>query len=152
MALTGEPKSVGCSFEHDGHFCAALQGSLTLEGLLYFYEAQDAGWRSWKAWPTTFAKRPKRQRPSLFLKAHANEGMVAGHYEINGQLFYELNVAWHHGESGGPVFRIDPVAGFAVLQQYRNVQTPHGTIPGPRQGRSLNVIEAALRNVGALMT
>ena len=40
MALTGEPKSVGCSFEHDGHFCAALQGSLTLEGLLHFCETR----------------------------------------------------------------------------------------------------------------
>jgi len=40
MALTGEPKSVGRSFKHDGHVCAALQGSLTLEGLLRFYEAR----------------------------------------------------------------------------------------------------------------
>jgi len=87
---------------------------------------------------------------NFFLKAHTNEGIVAGHYEMNKQLFYELNVGWHHGESGGPVFRIDPVAGFAIMQQYRNIETPHGTIPGPRQGRGLNVIESELRNIGAL--
>jgi hypothetical protein len=89
---------------------------------------------------------------NFFLKGHANEGIVASHYKINGQLFYELNVGWHHGESGGPVFRLDPIAGFAIMQQYRNIDTPHGTIPGPRQGRGLNVIESDLRNIGVLKT
>jgi hypothetical protein len=88
---------------------------------------------------------------NFFLKAHANEGIVSSHYEMNGQLFYELNVGWHHGESGGPVFRTDPVAGFAIMQQYRNIETPHGTIAGPRQGRSLIVIESELRNIGTVM-
>ena len=87
---------------------------------------------------------------NFFLKGHANEGIVASHYTIDGQLFYELNVGWHHGESGGPVFRIDPFAGFAIMQQYRNIQTPHGTIPGPRQGRGLSVLESDLHNIGAI--
>jgi len=40
VALTGGPKLVGRSFQDDAQVCAALQGRLTPEGLLYFYEAR----------------------------------------------------------------------------------------------------------------
>jgi Trypsin-like peptidase domain len=86
---------------------------------------------------------------NVFLKAHANEGIVSGQFEINQQLFYELNVGWYSGESGGPVVSLDPVAAFAMMQQYRNIQTPHGVVPGPHLARALILIEARLRELGA---
>lgn len=49
---------------------------------------------------------------SFFLKSHANEGIVSARYDLGGLPVYELNVGWHHGESGGPIARLsDPVAG-----------------------------------------
>jgi len=84
----------------------------------------------------------------FFLKAHANEGILAAQYEINNQWFCEFNVGWHHGESGGPVFQLDPLAGFAVMQQYRNVQTPLGPVAGPHAGRSLECVKAQLISIG----
>jgi len=36
----------------------------------------------------------------FFLKSHANEGIVAARYDLGALPVYELNVAWHHGESG----------------------------------------------------
>lgn len=85
----------------------------------------------------------------FFLKAHANEGIIAGQFEIDGVWWYELNVGWHHGESGGPICCIEPIAVFAVMQQYRNIQTPHGIMAGPHTGRSLVSVERNLREIGA---
>lgn len=86
----------------------------------------------------------------LFLKSHANEGIIAGQFEIGNQLIYELNVGWHHGESGGPILRLAPTAAFSLMQRYRNIQTPHGTVAGPHQGTSLGVIRRELRDLGAV--
>jgi len=91
------------------------------------------------------------QGGSFFLKAHANEGIVSASYELDGLMFYELNVGWHHGESGGPIFTLEeevPTA-FSIMQQYRNIQAPHGIIPGPHRGRSLSAIEMKLKDLGA---
>lgn len=85
----------------------------------------------------------------FFLKGHANEGIIAGKFEIGGVWWYELNVGWHHGESGGPIFCLEPLAAFAIMQQYRNIQSPHGIVAGPHAGRSLATIEQRLRDVGA---
>ena len=86
---------------------------------------------------------------SLFLKGHANEGIISGQFDLNGQYTYELNVGWFQGESGGPIFSLNPVAVFALMQRYRNVETPHGTVPGPHQGRSVTLIENSLQQMGA---
>ena len=40
------------------------------------------------------------QGGQLFLKSHANEGIISAQYDIEGVYLYELNVGWHHGESG----------------------------------------------------
>jgi hypothetical protein len=87
---------------------------------------------------------------NVFLKSHANEGIVAAAYDVDGVLQYELNVGWHHGESGGPVIAVeDEPAAFCVMQHYRNIQTPLGTVAGPHMGRALSCIEPALRAHGA---
>ena len=86
---------------------------------------------------------------NLFLKGHANEGIISGQFEMHGQLIYELNVGWYQGESGGPIFSLDPIAAFSIMQQYRKVSTQHGIVPGPHQGRALNAIENSLRQIGA---
>ncbi len=86
---------------------------------------------------------------NLFLKGHANEGIISGQFEIQDQLIYELNVGWYQGESGGPIVSLDPIAAFSIMQQYRKVSTPHGIVPGPHQGRSLNLIENSLQQLGA---
>lgn len=65
----------------------------------------------------------------FFLKGHANEGIVAAQYEVASIWHYEFDIGWHHGESGGPVARIEPFAVFAVMQHYRNIQTPLGVRP-----------------------
>lgn len=85
----------------------------------------------------------------LFLKANANEGIVAGQYEVDGIRKFELNVGWHHGESGGPIVRLRSCAAFSIMQTYRNVQTPHAKIPGPHQGLALKAMESELRGLGA---
>jgi hypothetical protein len=87
----------------------------------------------------------------LLLKSHANEGIVAGQYDQNGTQIFELNVGWHHGESGGPVVRLNPVAAFALMQSYRGIQSPNGVYAGPHQGRSINAIRATLLPLGAEM-
>jgi hypothetical protein len=87
---------------------------------------------------------------NIFLMSHANEGIVSCQYQLNGLLYYELNVGWHHGESGGPIFRAtDPVAAFALMQGYRNIQSPHGILAGPHFGRALRGAEPTLRQLGA---
>jgi trypsin-like peptidase len=88
-------------------------------------------------------------RGSIFLKGHANEGIIAGQYALNGALAYELNVGWHHGESGGPIFKLDPAAAFALMQTYRGIQSPSGVYPGPRRGFSVEVIKSTLESIGA---
>lgn len=88
----------------------------------------------------------------LMLKSHANEGIVAGQYHDRaGPLVYELNVGWHHGESGGPVCQLEPLAAFAVMQSYRRIQSAHNVFAGPHQGRSLNVIRDTFQSIGALI-
>ena len=84
----------------------------------------------------------------LLLKSHANEGIVAGQYEQNGVQIFELNVGWHHGESGGPVVQLNPIAAFALMQSYRGIQSPNGVYAGPHQGRSINALRAALLSLG----
>ncbi|MBA7522995.1 hypothetical protein ES705_15117 [subsurface metagenome] len=59
----------------------------------------------------------------LFLKSHANEGIISGQFDISGIRIYELNVGWHHGESGGPILRIKPLSAIAIMQRYRNIQS-----------------------------
>jgi len=85
------------------------------------------------------------QGGELFLISHANEGIISGQYDVNGRRTYELNVGWHHGESGGPILRIKPLSAVAIMQRYRNIETPHGVVSGPHQGTSLQAIEDRLR-------
>ncbi len=87
----------------------------------------------------------------FFLKGHANEGIVAGNFEMNDNSMYEFNVGWHHGESGGPILSLKSGAGFSIMQTYRPIQLPNGTIMGPHQGVSLRAIEADLRRFGAII-
>jgi hypothetical protein len=85
----------------------------------------------------------------LFLKSHANEGIVAAQYLIGGVQVYELNIGWHHGESGGPIVSLtDPLVAFSMMQQYRNVQSPHGMVAGPRRGCSLAHLANELAALG----
>lgn len=86
----------------------------------------------------------------FFLRSHANEGIVSAQYQHDSVDFYELNVGWHHGESGGPIVRQDdPVAAFSLMQHYRNIKGPHGVMAGPHRGRALKAIEQELIAVGA---
>jgi len=85
----------------------------------------------------------------FFLKTHANEGIVSAQYAIAGAPFYELNVGWHHGESGGPIAVLaDPPGVFSLMQHYRNVQSPHGTVAGPHRGCALSAIQPDLISLG----
>ncbi|MGB3478942.1 MAG: serine protease [bacterium] len=84
----------------------------------------------------------------FFLKGNVNEGIVSAQYDFAGCWLYEFNVGWHHGESGGPVFTLCPVAAFAIMQHYRNIQTPLGIVAGPHKGRSLAIIQTQLLNLG----
>lgn len=85
----------------------------------------------------------------FFLKSHANEGIVSAQYVMGGTLVYELNVGWHHGESGGPIVSLDePSAAFSIMQQYRNVSTPHGVVAGPHRGVALSTIASELAAIG----
>jgi hypothetical protein len=85
----------------------------------------------------------------LFLKSHANEGIVSAQYLLGGMQVYELNVGWHHGESGGPIVALgDPPAAFALMQHYRNVTTPHGVVAGPHRGCALSMVRRELTGLG----
>jgi len=85
----------------------------------------------------------------FFLKSHANEGIVSAQYVIGGVRGYELNVGWHHGESGGPIVALaDPPAAFSLMQHYRNIQGPHGVLPGPHRGCWLAVVQQELATIG----
>jgi len=75
---------------------------------------------------------------------------VSAQYPLGSLLVYELNVGWHHGESGGPVARLgDPSAAFTVMQQYRNIASPHGIVAGPHRGCTLVAIRQELTQLGA---
>jgi len=85
----------------------------------------------------------------FFLKSHANEGIVSAQYNLGPLHVYELNVGWHNGESGGPIVTLgDAPAAFSLMQQYRNVQTPHGIVPGPHRGVALDIIKDDLLKLG----
>lgn len=85
----------------------------------------------------------------FFLKSHANEGMVSARYIIGGIQVYELNVGWHHGESGGPIVGLtDPPAVFSMMQHYRNIKSPHGVVAGPHRGLALSAIQQELIGIG----
>lgn len=86
----------------------------------------------------------------FFLKSHANEGIISAQYGMSGLHMYELNVGWHHGESGGPiVVPSDPPRVFSIMQHYRNVTTPHGVVAGPHRGCSLEGIREEMEDLGA---
>lgn len=86
----------------------------------------------------------------FFLKSHANEGIVAAQYRLGERRMFELNVTWHHGESGGPIAMVSPEpAVFSLMQHYRNVQSPHGVVAGPHRGLALAVLEPEIRALGA---
>jgi hypothetical protein len=86
----------------------------------------------------------------LFLMSHANEGIVSAHYSLGTVPVYELNVGWHHGESGGPIVCLDdPVAAFSLMQHYRNIKAPHGTMAGPHRGCALSSLQPDLVALGA---
>lgn len=85
----------------------------------------------------------------FFLKSHANEGIVSAQYVIGGVQTYELNVGWHHGESGGPIVALtDPPAAFSLMQHYRNVESPHGILAGPHRGCALSAVLQELTALG----
>lgn len=87
----------------------------------------------------------------FFLKSHANEGIVSAQYVVGAIPVYELNVGWHHGESGGPIAELaDPPVVFSLMQHYRNIKSPHGTVAGPHRGFALSVIQADLTGLGVV--
>jgi hypothetical protein len=93
------------------------------------------------------------QGGQFFLKSHANEGIVSARYDLGvaNLPVYELNVGWHHGESGGPVATLaDQPAAFSLMQHYRNIQAPHGIEPGPHRGCALSAIQQELQNLGVV--
>lgn len=83
------------------------------------------------------------------LFSHANEGILAAHYRIRGLDFVELNIGWYLGESGGPVMLQDPPRVIAIMQRYRNIDTPHGVVPGPHGGFRATVIEKKVAALAA---
>jgi S1-C subfamily serine protease len=86
----------------------------------------------------------------FFLKSHANEGILSAQYMVGPIQVYEFNVGWHHGESGGPVVRLDdPMAAFTIMQQYRNIKSPHGMVAGPHRGCALSVVRQDIERLGA---
>jgi hypothetical protein len=86
------------------------------------------------------------------LFTHGNTGIVAAQYPAlpTTDILFEFSVGWHHGESGGPVLQLEPVvAAFAVMQNYRDIEGPHGPMAGPRRGLALASIRPALLQAGA---
>ena len=86
------------------------------------------------------------------LFTHANTGIVSAQYPVipTGEIVFEFSVGWHHGESGGPVVRLEPtVAAISAMQNYRAIQAPHGTMAGPWRGWSLTAIAANLQQACA---
>ncbi|HPQ44926.1 MAG TPA: serine protease [Syntrophales bacterium] len=86
----------------------------------------------------------------LFLKSHANEGIVSAQYRLGTLNVYEFNIGWHHGESGGPIVKLDEqVSVFTVMQQYRSIQSPNGIFAGPHRGCALSALQHDLIKLGA---
>ena len=85
----------------------------------------------------------------FFLKAHANEGIIAAQYDFENLPMYEFNIGWYNGESGGPVIRPAPLAVVALMQRMRIIQAPHGAVSGPHLGRPVSVVAARLVAMGA---
>lgn len=85
------------------------------------------------------------------LFTHAATGIVAAQYPIpTGDTLLEFDVAWHHGESGGPVLSVaDPPVAFSIMQRYRIIQGPLGRMDGPRQGLALVSLGPLLSSLGA---
>ena len=74
---------------------------------------------------------------------------MSAQYVIGGVQVYELNVGWHHGESGGPIVTLtdQPVA-FSLMQHYRNVKSPHGVVAGPHRGCGLSMVRQEITALG----
>src|SRR5262249_11744657 len=85
----------------------------------------------------------------FFLMSHANEGIVAAQYAEDGRRMLEFNVGWCHGGRGGPIMSRADGGVLAVMQGYRQVQTPHGIVMGPRRGRPLALMASTLTSLGA---
>jgi len=86
----------------------------------------------------------------FFLKSHANEGILSAQYQLGQVPVYDFNVGWHHGESGGPVVRLDdPISAFTIMQGYRGIKAPHGVVAGPHRGCALSTIRSDLQRLGA---
>jgi hypothetical protein len=82
-------------------------------------------------------------------KSHANEGIISAKYEMGIKTIYELNVGWHHGESGGPIaIPFMPPTVFSIMQNYRNIQSPHGIMAGPHCGCDFLNIQNELTLLG----
>ncbi|MBA7688014.1 hypothetical protein ES703_96488 [subsurface metagenome] len=81
------------------------------------------------------------------LLSHGNEGIVASQYAQGQYHMYELNVGWHHGESGGPILILNPPRVLAIMQRYKNISTPHGTVAGPHLGVSIEAISSQIANL-----
>ena len=89
------------------------------------------------------------QGGQFFLKSHANEGIISAKYEMGIKTIYELNVGWHHGESGGPIaIPFMPPTVFSIMQNYRNIQSPHGIMAGPHCGCDFLNIQNELTLLG----
>ena len=85
---------------------------------------------------------------NMLLKSYANEGIIASQFEINNHLTYEFSIQWFQGESGGPIVSLSPLAVFSIMQGYRSINTVHGVVPGPHQGKTISLIDQEIRNLG----
>ncbi len=81
---------------------------------------------------------------NFFLKGHANTGIVSAQYDLHGAVHYAFNVDWVHGESGGLVCELGSLRLFTIMQSYRTIGTPNGTMAGPRLGRGFQGIQHEL--------
>jgi hypothetical protein len=61
---------------------------------------------------------------------------------------YEFNVGFYQGESGGPIIALDPLGAIATMQNYREIETPSGKVPGPHRGFSLAASASDLGGLG----
>lgn len=94
------------------------------------------------------------QTLAALLVPHANEGIVAGQVDVKvGHpprvvRCYEFNVGFYQGESGGPIIALDPLGAIATMQNYREIETPSGKVPGPHRGFSLAASASDLGGLG----
>ncbi len=89
------------------------------------------------------------RRGDFFLKSHASTGIIAAQYEVPEGPYFEFNVGWHHGESGGPVVVADSGEVISLMKGYRNIETPHGVVQGPNIGPELRDLSVRLEQLGA---